>query len=72
VLLDLSMPELDGLEVIARLRKTRPALRIAVLTGHAAPDVERRARELGAHEFIVKGTPPGEIVARLRAATGGE
>jgi len=71
LVLDLAMPHLDGLEVLERLRAERPSLRVAVYSGHSAPDVQRMALELGAREFIVKGTPPDEVVSALRRAVDG-
>jgi DNA-binding NarL/FixJ family response regulator len=71
LVLDLAMPRLDGLEVLQRLRGEQPALRIAVYSGHSAPEVQQAARDLGAHEFIVKGTPPDELLRALRRAVDG-
>lgn len=70
LVLDLSMPVRDGLEVLEELTgESSP--RVAVFTGHAAPQVEARARALGARDVIRKGVPPGEIVRRLRAVAVG-
>jgi two-component system response regulator DesR len=68
LVLDLAMPRLDGLEVLERLRTEAPSLRIAVYSGHSAPEVQQAARALGAREFIVKGTPPDELLTALRRA----
>jgi DNA-binding NarL/FixJ family response regulator len=54
VLLDLGLPTLDGLEVLARLRG-RPRPRVVVLTGFDDPATHARARELGAAACLVKG-----------------
>lgn len=70
LVLDLAMPELDGLEVLERLRVSRPHVRVAVYSGHNDSDAERLARDLGARDFIVKGTPPDEVVERLRRVAG--
>src|SRR5215213_10000851 len=47
LVLDLAMPHLDGLEVLERLRAERPGLRVAVYSGHSAPEVQQAARDLG-------------------------
>lgn len=70
LVLDLAMPELDGLEVLEHLRVSRPQVRVAVYSGHNDAEAERLARELGARDFILKGTPPDELVERLRRAAG--
>ena len=66
LLLDLSMPELDGLEVLERLRESHPKPRVVIYSGHSARSVRRRAEELGAADFILKGTEPEELLERLR------
>lgn len=54
LLLDLSMPRLDGLEVLARLQgRTRP--RVIVLTGYDDPTTHQTALDLGASAYVVKG-----------------
>jgi DNA-binding NarL/FixJ family response regulator len=68
LVLDLSMPELDGLEVLERLAERAPPLCIVVYSGWTVPAVERRARELGARDFVTKDVGLTELVARLRAA----
>jgi DNA-binding NarL/FixJ family response regulator len=71
LVLDLSMPELDGLEVLQRLRETRPKLRVVVYTGMTHDGVERKAQSLGARDVVIKGVPPAELVERLRKAAHG-
>lgn len=68
LVLDLSLPELDGLEVLQQLRKSRPDVRAVVYSGVRHAGVEERARALGALDFIVKGVGPDELIDRLRAA----
>lgn len=68
LLVDLSMPVLDGLETIQRLRASHPQLRVVVYTGHASPQIEARAKALGASDVVLKGTLPDELLARLRQA----
>jgi DNA-binding NarL/FixJ family response regulator len=66
VLLDLSMPKLDGLEVIDSLRERAPASRIIVLSGFAAARMERLVIERGAARYLEKGTPLAEIRSAIR------
>lgn len=54
VLLDVWMPELDGIQVLARLKNEQPGLPVIVLSGHGNVEVAVRATRLGAVDFIEK------------------
>ena len=54
LLLDLSMPGRDGLEVIPKVRKACPETRILVISMHATPDHLRTAFRAGAHGYLLK------------------
>jgi DNA-binding NarL/FixJ family response regulator len=68
VVMDLSMPDLDGIEAMRRIHKAKPELPIVILTAHADPGVEREARDAGAAGFVAKGTGLEDLVAVLREA----
>ena len=61
VLLDLRMPGMDGMEVLAKLRKERPDIRIVIITAHGTIDSAVDAMKLGAVDFIQKPFSPKEI-----------
>lgn len=65
VLLDLSMPIMDGLEALPRIRYASPGTRIMVLTGFDEGRLGDVARRLGAMAYLEKGAPPEEILLRL-------
>ena len=69
VLLDLHMPEIDGLEVLRRLRGARSAagfVPVVVLTGDQGKVARNSALVLGADDFLTKPLDPQEVVLRVR------
>ena len=56
ILLDLQMPELDGVAVLKQIRSVDLKQPVIVLTGDTKPETERQVRALGVSEFIVKGS----------------
>ena len=70
VIMDLSMPDLDGIEAMRRIHESKPELPIVILTAHADPGIEREAREAGASGFLAKGTCLEDIVIVLHEAAG--
>ena len=56
ILLDLNMPELDGVTVLKQIRSVDLKQPVIVLTGETDPETERQVRELGVSEFIAKGS----------------
>ena len=56
ILLDLNMPELDGVTVLRQIRSVDLTQPVIVLTGEIDPETERQVRALGVSEFILKGS----------------
>ena len=65
LLLDLSMPRMDGLEVLDRLRPANQSTRVIVLSGHAADAAAKASLERGALAYIEKGVKPLELLATV-------
>jgi len=72
VLMDLSMPDCDGIEAMRRIHRHKPDLPIVILTAHADPGVESEARRAGASGFLAKGTALEDIVIVLHEAAEGD
>lgn len=70
-LLDLEMPQLDGVEVTERLTRSTPT-RCVIVTRHARPGVLRRALASGAAGFLPKSRSADEVAAVIRRAAAGE
>ncbi len=67
VLLDLLLPRRDGLEVLAEIRKVRPALPVIVLTARGTEDDRVRGLRMGADDYVVKPFSARELLARVEA-----
>jgi DNA-binding NarL/FixJ family response regulator len=68
VLMDLSMPDLSGIDAMKRIHERRPDLPVVILTAHADEGIEREAREAGASGFLAKGTGLHDLVIVLHEA----
>jgi|SRR3954447_26390881 DNA-binding NarL/FixJ family response regulator len=68
VLLDLSMPDMNGLEAIPEIREGDPDVAIIVLSGFSADRMGPLALERGADAYIEKGTPIQELRDATRMA----
>ncbi|WP_029059439.1 sigma-54-dependent transcriptional regulator [Stappia stellulata] len=66
LILDLVMPELDGMGVIARLREMRSTIPIIVQTAHAGIDAAVNAIRAGAQDFVVKPVSPERLEVAIR------
>lgn len=71
VLLDLELPDVDGLSVLGHLRETHPNLPVLVVTMHQDPELARRAVQAGAAGYVLKGVDRQELLAGVRAVHSG-
>jgi DNA-binding NarL/FixJ family response regulator len=72
VLMDLSMPDLSGIDAMREIHRTKPNLPVVILTAHADPGVEREAREAGASGFLAKGVGLDDLVIVLEEVAESE
>ncbi|MGW1275341.1 response regulator transcription factor [Streptomyces tsukubensis] len=72
VLMDIRMPHVDGLRATEELRRRPGAPEVVVLTTFHADEQVLRALRAGAAGFVLKDTPPAEIVRAVRRVAGGE
>lgn len=66
ILVDISMPRLNGIEAIRRLRKAGCRAKVVVLTMHADPEFASEALEAGASGYVLKHCQPEEVQRALR------
>ncbi len=67
VLLDLVLPERDGLEILKEVRSARPTLPVIILTARGAEDDRVAGLRLGADDYVVKPFSVKELLARVQA-----
>lgn len=65
LLLDISMPVMDGMEALPRIRAVSPRTKVVVLSGFEAERLEQTALEIGAAAYIEKGVPPALLITAL-------
>jgi two-component system nitrate/nitrite response regulator NarL len=68
VVLDLHMPQLDGVTAAARLRQDHPNVCLIALTGDEAPELHRAVREAGADEVLLKNQLVDVLIERIGRA----
>ena len=72
ILLDLELPDMDGLTVLRRMREIDARLPVLVVTMHQDPALVRRAVEAGANGYVLKGVGRRELLASIHAVHSGE
>jgi DNA-binding NarL/FixJ family response regulator len=71
ILMDVSMPELDGVEATRLLSQKRPEIKIVMLTTFPDDTYVRDALHYGAHGYILKNIRPDDLIASIRAIARG-
>ncbi|MGO8925365.1 MAG: response regulator [Limisphaerales bacterium] len=72
VLMDISMPGMNGLSVTEVLRKEAPEIKVLVLSVHTNKDYIFRVIQAGGHGYVSKEAPPEELVRAIEAVHAGE
>ena len=69
--LDVEMPGLSGIELAERLQKSRPTVRVLILSAHAEAQFVQEALRVGVEGFMVKASAAVDLVRAIRAIHGG-
>ena len=72
VVLDIHMPGMDGFEVLARMARIRGAPAVVVVTGHDAPELEKRVVAAGVARLILKPVSGNALLSGIREAIARE
>lgn len=68
VMLDVLMPEMDGIETLVEIKKMKPLTPVIMLTGHASIEVGVKGMQLGAFDYLIKPFDLSELVTKIRMA----
>jgi DNA-binding NarL/FixJ family response regulator len=69
-LIDISMPELDGIEVTRQIRESAPGIKVLVVTVHESDEMVRRALDAGARGYLLKSDLADYLPKAVRAIVG--
>jgi two-component system, NarL family, nitrate/nitrite response regulator NarL len=72
VLMDITMPGMNGLTVTEILRKEAPQIKVLILSVHRNKDAIFRVIQAGAHGYVSKEAPPDEVLRAIESVHGGE
>jgi NarL family two-component system response regulator LiaR len=72
VLMDLEMPGVNGTEATGRITEERPETRVVILTSHASEEAVFPALKAGAQGYLLKHSPPDDVLKAIRQAHEGE
>jgi len=68
VLVDLNLPDMDGLELLERIRQGHPRLPVLLMSGYSTEELRQKAGERGAAAFLTKPFSLKELLAALEEA----
>ena len=68
IVLDVKMPDMDGIETLREIKRIRPSVQVIMLTGHANVEVAIQGMELGAFDYLMKPIEIDELLYKLQDA----
>lgn len=71
VVMDMSMPEMNGIEAARAIRARLPAIQVVMVSMHSTPEYVQRALEAGALGYLVKRSASRDLIAAIRAVHAG-
>lgn len=72
VVLDITLPDMNGLEILKRLKEMKPQLPVVMLSMHSSQQYVRNSLKFGASGYLNKESAPDELITALHAVLGGQ
>ena len=71
IVLDITMPGKNGLDVLIEIKRKRPEIKVLILSMHPEEEIALRALKTGASGYLNKDSVPGELIRAIRKVHGG-
>ena len=68
IVLDVKMPDMDGIETLRHIKKMKPEIEVIMLTGHASVEFGLKSMQLGAFDYVMKPAPLNELLDTIGQA----
>ncbi|MDL2285875.1 response regulator [Desulfococcaceae bacterium OttesenSCG-928-F15] len=68
IVLDVKMPDMDGIETLRHVKKLKPETEVIMLTGHASVEFGIKGMQLGAFDYVMKPAPLNELLDTISQA----
>jgi two-component system, OmpR family, response regulator len=68
IVLDVKMPEMDGIETLRHIKKMKPEIEVIMLTGHASVEFGLKGMQLGAFDYVMKPAMLNELLDTITQA----
>jgi two-component system nitrate/nitrite response regulator NarL len=70
VLMDISMPNMNGIEATKQIRKQAPDTKIILLSMHDSPQIAQQGKQAGANAYVVKSSSTVELQKTIKSVMG--
>jgi len=68
LVLDVRMPDMDGIATLTQIKKIAPQVEVIILTGHASMDAAMEIMRLGGYDYLLKPCPVEDLLAKIESA----
>jgi DNA-binding NtrC family response regulator len=68
MVLDVRMPDMDGIATLTEIKKIAPQIEVIILTGHASMDAAVEIMTLGGYDYLLKPCPVEDLLAKIESA----